>query len=133
MNRRGFLGAISAGAAAVAGSLVLSQEQAEALPAPSLAQVVPPTLAPSGDGIAAPSVTRSRHFAVLMNYRGVVVKTFMVDDLPFDIKMDCKDGLQRTFRLVGEGRYDGRTVEGLARYILWKGPEASWPEVKLGF
>jgi len=76
----------------------------------------------------------TRHFAVLMNLHGQPVHTMMVENLPQEIHIQHENhDMTCEFRLVSKDRYDGRTIEGLARYIQWKGPiPASWGTIKLG-
>lgn len=124
LGRRGFLGALAAATAAVVTPLKLTQPQVEAAtvaPAQGLAELS--TVAPG-----------TRHFAVLMGYDGQAIRTMMIDNLPVEIHFQWRDrDVVSIFRLVSKDRYDGRPVEGLARYIMHKGPAPAWPEVKLGF
>ena len=154
MNRRNFFSTLGKGAVAAAAVAILPAEEVEkALPA-KLSDIVPPgpTTTPAG----------TRHFAILMNYRGVPIKTMMIDDLPQEIHLEwvqnhghnniavsLREQREREqafpsaarqqytkerseFRLVSKDMYDGRTIEGLARYIMFRGPEPDWPPVKIG-
>ena len=136
MNRRSFLGNVGKGAVAVAAAGIISVKAAdvEAVPvAQGLAEVARVT-----PGTA--------HFAVLMNVHGVAVQTMLVNNLPQEIHVqldgdgkgpDLGDPKEHQgvciFRLSSVDRYDGRTVEGLARYIQWQGRlPATWGPIRLG-
>jgi hypothetical protein len=130
VNRRSFFSTLGKGAVAVAAVAVLPGADVAAAPPAKLTDIVPPP--PTGEPAAG-----TRHFAVLMGYDGQAIKTMMIDNLPQEIHLEWgASGTQKErseFRLVSKDIYDGRTIEGLARYIMWKGPQPPWPVVKLGF
>lgn len=120
MNRRGFLEWMGIGAATAAASaipLTLTAAAVEHAPPARIVDIAP----------------GKTYFAVLMNYRGQAVRTMMVEGCPTEIHIQ-HDGATCEFRLASKDRYDGRTIEGLARYIAYRGAvPASWGTVKLGF
>lgn len=126
MKRRSFLGWLGAAAATTPVAAAVLTLDSKAVAAATV---------PMAQGIAelATVAPGTRHFAILMNYNGQAVRTMMVDNLPQEIHVTL-DGLvtPAVFRLVSKDRYDGRTIEGLARYILLKG-NVDWPVIKLGF
>jgi hypothetical protein len=160
LDRRGFFGWLGKGAAGAAAALVLKSTDVEAAPPAKLSEVVSQRTLQTDPARAemGPEWQRTRHFAILMNYDGIPIKTMMVDDLPLEIHIDwiahtarntnVTDDRQHAFpsagtshymkersefRLVSKDMYDGRTIEGLARYILFRGPDPGWPQVRLGF
>lgn len=121
MDRRGFLGRLGASAVAAAGVLRTSKTEIDALP-PAIP--APQPLHPAGPG---------NRFAILCNIHGQAVKHFVVEGTPTEIHVavDGRDEPTR-FLLSSLDRWDGRTVEGIARYIVFEGP-CPWDVQNMNF